>query len=352
MDNQKHGLTVRGDSLYCPLALSLESYWWCEPDCLHCYMRGLNYVWGKEYRPANPLALKRKLQNGLANKNPKSILAKLLAQKKTIRVGNKADPFQPVERELQVSSKSLVVLRKLRWTHVVQTRFTNILEESAGEAIRRAAKLKLITLMPVISPGLEKDWELLERKKTPPIDSRLDQIKKWVDKGIPLGVNGEPFIPGVHTPTDFENTLKRLKLVGVKSYNTYNFHFNPHVAKRLVDVPGIDIEKIWYYNQDAQWYPVLQKLLDLAKKYDILLGCPDFVNTGWDWEEPVNTCCGLHVQNPCTFNTHHFKKLKQQGFSDECILKKTWDGSGDYQTGESIIKGTCKENYSLKDIKK
>lgn len=346
----KHGLTVRGDSEYCPLPVSIESYWWCEPNCLHCFFRGLNHVWGKDLRPISLKALENKLRNGLKNTNPQSILAHVLSAKKTIRIGNKADPFQPCEREYLRSTGAMNILRSLNWSFIVQTRFTNVLEECGGEQIRKAHKKNLITILPIISPGLEKDWELFEQKNTPTIEERIKQISIWVQKGIPLGVNGEPFIPGFHTEKDFENTLKLLKSAGIKSYNTYNFHFTPHVAKRIVNVSGVDIEKIWEMNQDFNWKPIQRKLVELAKKHDIILGCPDFVNSGMDYIQRCNTCCGINVPNPCTYNSHFFKRLKQKGIPEEEILERTWDGSAEKKRGEEIVQGPKNKNfYTLKD---
>ena len=52
-----------------------------------------------------------------------------------------------------------------------------------------------------------------------------------------------------------------------------------------------------------------KKLIDLSKKYDIILGCPDFANSGWDFKEQSNTCCGVHVDNPCTWNVITWKRI-------------------------------------------
>jgi hypothetical protein len=120
-------------------------------------------------------------------------------------------------------------------------------------------------------------------------------------------VNGEPFIPGYHTVDQFEDTLKLLKAYGIKSYNTYNLHLNDFVAKNLHQI-GIYIEKIWYHNRDEEWRPILRQLIDLAQRYDIILGCPDFVNSG-SYTEQSNTCCGVTVPIPCTFNLMTWKKL-------------------------------------------
>jgi len=344
----KNSLTVRGDSLYCPLPLSLDSYGNCLVDCWHCYFRNLNYVWGEDLKPLDLEALDRKLHNGPLNKSPKTPLAHCLKNKTTIRFGNKADPFQPAEIEYRVSRQAINLLVKHDWTFVIQTRFTHILRQ-AEKNLMRAHSKNLVTVMPVISPGLDKDWEVLERKRTTPVNKRLSYLRKLKDQGVPVGVNGEPFIPGYHTVDDFEEALKLLKSYGINRYNTYNFHFNAFVAKRLHEI-GIDVEKIWYHNQDAQWKKVLPKLLDLGTKYEIKVGCPDFVNSGMGREEPANTCCGIDVPCPATFNTHHFKKLMQKGKSWEEILDATYDGSGDLETGLRVIRGEKCDFYTLGDV--
>jgi len=347
MELLKNSITIRGDSLYCPLSLSLDSYGNCLTDCHHCYLRNLNHVWGKELKPADLFLLEKKLITSLQNKFPKTTLSSALAHKKTIRWGNKTDPFQEAEKEHKISKEIFNILTKLDWTFVIQTRFTGIMMEYEKKIIR-AYKKNLITIMPVVSPGLEKDWEIFERKRTTPPLDRIKHLSYLQSLGIPGGVNGEPFIPGFHTEKDFEDTLKLLKAHKINRYNTYNFHFNAYVAKRLHSI-GVDIEKIWFYNQDKEWKKILPNLLEISKKYNIILGCPDFVNTGKDWVEKANTCCGVNVPNPCTFNSHHFKLCRQKGYSIEKTIKETNDGTGDFNDGLALINGTNKKMFNLKD---
>jgi hypothetical protein len=308
----------------------------------------LNQIWGQDLRPADPEAVRRKLENGLKNKNPKSTLAWALHHKKTLRLGNRTDPYQSAELSHKVSQRIQKILIDLQWTYVIQTRFLSNLQRDEN-LLLQASEKNLIIVMPVISPGAESDWDILERRGTTPIPRRLRLIKRWVRRGIPVGVNGEPFIPGYHTPTQFRDIIKRLKAVGVKSYNTYNLHFNDHVAKRLHSI-GVDIERIWYYNQDENWRPILKQLLQIAEDENIVLGCPDFVNSGWDWTERANTCCGIDVPNPSLFNSHHFKILKQLNVDEADIYKRTWEGIGDSETGCDIIYGNACDMYTIKDI--
>ena len=339
----------RGDCLYCPLPLSIDSYWNCLTDCHHCYFRRLNRTWGTDLRPADPEAVRRKLESGLKNKNPRSPLAAALSRKITIRIGNKTDPYQDAEREHRVTRRILEHLQDLNWSYVVQTRFPgNLLaDEDVFSRDRFGGNKALITIMPVISPGAERDWETFERKRTTPIDKRLRLCRRWIRAGYEVGVNGEPFIPGFHTVREFRDMLRRLKSHGIPSYNTYNFHWNDYVAKRLDDI-GVDIERIWYHNRDVHWKPILQQLLAAAKREGIRLGCPDFVNTGWRWKEEALTCCGINVQNPSTSNTHFWKLRLQEGETPEEILED-WNGIGDRETAGKILRGDKCDFYTMRD---
>jgi len=214
--------------------------------------------------------------------------------------------------------------------------------------IKRANELGLITLLPILTVGGDWDRQILEKGITPSIEERLKNVRECIQNKILLGVGGEPFIPGLHTPKMFRDILKQLKSVGVKSYNIYNLHFNDHVAKQLVNI-GLDIEKIWYHNQDAQWRPILSKLCEIADRLGIVLGCPDFVNTPHNYTAKSNTCCGISVPNPSRFNTDVWRKLLMKGKRPKWILKKTWEGIGDKEMGEKIVQGKTCKFYTMKD---
>jgi len=341
----RHGLSIRGDSLYCPLALSLDTYSNCLCDCWHCYLRRLNYVWGDALNPVNPEDLKRKLQNGLNNPKPKSSLAWALKRKVTIRFGNKSDPFQPIEETYRSSEAALRVLSDLKWSYVLQTRNTHILIQYEEIVVNNVGNF---VFLPIISPGAEMDWEVLERKRTTPISDRFKHIQKLKKQGVKVAVNGEPFIPGFHTVKMFEDTIKRLKSAGIKNYNTYNFHFNDFVAKRLLSI-GLDIEKIWEMNQDKEWKPILHQLCEIADRYDVILGCPDFVNVPRDRKNETNTCCGIDVQTPTTYNTHTWRNMLLVGVPIDQILEKTWDGIGNKKEGEKVLTGKTNKMYTMVD---
>lgn len=344
----KQGLTIRGDAAYCPLSLSLDSYGNCLTDCWHCYLRNLNHVWGQDLKPLDIENFERQLTNGLLNKRPKTPLAWALHHKKALRFGNKADPFETAELTYRTSLEVLNILWKKKWFAVIQTMHTSNMMEYEFNLVTMKDQ---IIVQPIISCGLEKDWQLLERERTTKPIMRLEDAEWLAKKGVNVAVNGEPFIPGFHTVQDFENMMKLLVRYKIKRYNIYNFHFNAFVAKRLHAI-GVDIEAIWFHNQDKQWKPILQKLIDKAKFYDIILGCPDFVNAGIDYKQGCNTCCGVDVPNPTTWNTHTWIRMIQEGYTTDQIIRATWDGVGDREQGIKILTGESDKFYSIADAKK
>jgi len=334
--------------LYCPLPLSIDSYFNCLTYCYHCGFRRLNRTWGEDLRPADPLSIEKKLRSSVKNTNPKSYKAWALKNKITIRLGSRSDPYQEAERHYKITRQIVKILIKLEWSFVIQTRFLHNLMRDMD--LFFDDKKRLFVFLPVVSPGLERDWELFERKRTTSIEKRFYIIKQLLKRGFSVGVNGEPFIPGFHDYSDFRETLLRIKDCGVKSYNVYNLHFNDLVAKNLHKI-GVDIEKIWYYNQDSKWKKILKRLLQISEKENMILGCPDFVNTGWKWKEKANTCCGINVLAPSTFNTHHWKKRLQNGEKDwRKILQESFQGFGDKNLAEKIIKGQETKFYTFNDV--
>jgi len=347
MKEYKKPFSIRGDSFYCPLPFSLDPYWNCSIDCVHCYLRKLNFIWGKEQRAASMNEIVKKLVNGLVNKKPRSPLAFAIKKRKTVRLGNKTDPFQPIEEKKKISKKSLRVLKSLDFSVVIQTKSTELMMKIALDEVLSLGQKVIV--MPVISPGLEMDWEVFENKRsTHPIE-RLKHLRELSRLGVKVGVNGEPFIPGYHTFRDFRRTLSVLKEYSIPSYNTYHLHYEAFNAKRLHSI-GVDIEKIWYYSQPHRWRKILHELINIAREKEIILGCPDWVNSG-DYIEKSNTCCGIDVPNPCTFNVITWKRMKMKNprLKKTDIIFHTSDGVGDFKTGWDIMFDKRREFYTAKD---
>ena len=339
---------MREDNLYCPLPFSLEVYWTCEADCSYCIARRLNHIWGNVQKVTNPQNLEKKLKNALLNQNPKSVITQALAKKKAFYIGRKADPYQPIELETKATQEIIKILGKLEWGAVLCTKYTTNLERDFDLICKNK---KYISILTEVTVGLEQDWELFENKRTSPINDRLILLKKLQDKGVNVGVRGEPFIPGFHKYSEFRETLKRIKSMGLKSFNTYNLHMNEHNMKRLLEL-GVDIERVWELNQDERWGSIQKKLCRIANDENMILGCPDFVNVPKNWYPCVNTCCGINVYNAFTFNTHKWRNLILDGVPAEYIINNTWEEIGCSKQkiqAKTILTKDSKEFYTFKN---
>lgn len=347
MKEYKNPICIRHNHLSCPLPLTLESYWVCEAECLHCPGRKLNEIWGKEQRVTNPQQVKQKLINALKNSQPRSSVAKALSKKKTLWIGRKADPYQPLEAKKHITRKLIEILNIMKWSFIVCSRYTEYMKSDTY-----LFKEGKSTLLVEITPGGESDWSLFEHERTTPVEDRLKAAARWNKAGIHVGIRGEPFIPGYHTFKQFRIMLRRLKSHGLYSYNTYNLHLNEHNA-RCLNNAGLDIEKIWHHNQDALWRPIQQKLCEIADKENIILGCPDWVNIPAGWQCKTNTCCGVNITRPFTFNTHTWRRLLLRGKKYKRVWKQTWEGIGtteDQLKAKTIIYGGINKNqYTMRD---
>ena len=344
----KSPICIRGTHLNCPLPLTLESYWACEANCLHCMGRRLNQIWGEEQRITDPEKVRQKLIQSQKNNNPKSPLAVALKLKKVFWLGRKSDPYQPIELEQGVTRSLVSTLIDMEWPFIICSRYIQNAMRDEDQFIRGKSWL---TFLVELTPGGEQDWEFFEFGRTTPPLKRLQIARRWASQGIRVGVRGEPFIPGYHTTAQFRDTLRLIKSFGMTSYNTYNLHMNEYTLKRFHEI-GLDIERIWEYNQDGLWRPIQQELCSIADEEGITLGCPDFVNTHPAWKSQTNTCCGVNIENAFTFNTHVWRQEIQAGKDKKQILGSTWEGIGtpeDQNIAESIVCGKTKELYTMED---
>ena len=286
----------------------------------------------------------------------KSPLANAIRARKTVYVGAKTDPYQPAEEKYEATREALSVLLSNGFSIVVATKFPTRAKRDAGLFVLYR---DMVTIMPIISPGWGADWAKLEYGRTEHPDSRLAAAVWWRARGFNVGINGEPFIPGFHAEEDFRTAIRRIRETGIKSYNTYNLHFNDWNAKAL-HAAGVDVDDIFVGNRDTRsdfslaenWSDILPHLIAIANDEHMILGCPDFVNSG-SYTEPVgiNTCCGLRVPNPCTMNFMTWKRLRAAGLDDDEIISKTNDGVGDAEDAARFLKDGAKDRFTLKDVR-
>lgn len=174
-----------------PFDFSLNPYRGCEHGCIYCYARPthefLGFSAGVDFE--RKILVKHRAPELL-----RSALSRPGWKGRLLGLSGVTDPYQPVERRLQITRKCLEVLRDFRnpvtivtKNHLV-TRDVDLLQELAQHKAVRVT-LSITSLRPSLQ-------RLMEPRTSSPTN-RLRAIETLAEKGIPVGVNIAPVIPGL-----------------------------------------------------------------------------------------------------------------------------------------------------------
>ena len=177
-----------------PFEASLNPYRGCEHGCAYCYARPFHEYLGL----SAGLDFETKL---FVKEDAPELLRRELAsprwQPKLLVLSGVTDPYQPVERKLQLTRACLKVLAAFRNPVSIITKnhlATRDIDLLAPLAREHAASvyLSITTLDPELQRTLEP------RAASP--QRRLDAVRALSEAGIPTGVMVAPVIPGLTEP--------------------------------------------------------------------------------------------------------------------------------------------------------
>lgn len=270
MDEYQSMVGFRTNWFVCPLPLGCDTYGNCEYQCPMCYCRKLdNHTWKKPFRPGSlenfKKAFKPYMDSGIA-----------------LKIGSKSDPYPKVESSKKVTRDVLKYLNDINYPFLVNTRGTGYLRD-----------LDYIDHLFVGIPILPQEKAIFfEGDKLPSITERWFAAKTASLNGIEVVVNSEPLFP--FNGEQLNNFLECCLEAEVKAINFYHFNFDHYNIQKLLD-NNLTTEILTmlseFYEYDLyEWAG--RKLIREAKKCDIGIGAPDWVNFPWD--TTTTTCCGFN----------------------------------------------------------
>ena len=191
IDSSK-SILARNDSPDIPFTYSLNPYRGCEHGCIYCYARPSHEHLGF----SAGLDFETKI---VVKKHAPTLLAETFERKtwkpQPIALSGNTDPYQPIERKLQITRKCLKVFEDYRnpvsiitKNHLV-TRDIDILAPMAEMNLVRVA-VSVTSLRPDIIHSMEP--------RTSRPDARLAAIRALRGAGIPVTVMVAPVIPGLN----------------------------------------------------------------------------------------------------------------------------------------------------------
>src|SRR6059036_3868581 len=174
---------------------SLNPYRGCEHGCIYCYARPTHEYLGF----SAGLDFESKIM--IKTNAPELLRVELESQRwepQTLVLSGVTDPYQPVERKLQITRGCLDVLAQFRNPVAIITK--NRLVTRDVDLLRELADCKAVAVnisVTSLDPNLQR---VLEPRTSSP-EARLDTIRQLRAAKIPVGVMVAPIIPGL---TDHE----------------------------------------------------------------------------------------------------------------------------------------------------
>jgi DNA repair photolyase len=188
-------IIARNDSPDVPFSQSINPYRGCEHGCVYCYARpshahldlspGLDFETRLFYKRDAAALLRKALSRPGYQCSP-------------IALGANTDPYQPIEREHQVTRSIIAVLGEFRHPLTIVTKGTGVLRDL--DLLQPMAAQGLVQVMVSITSLDAAIKRTLEPRAAGP-SARLKAVRQLNEAGIPTGVMVAPIIPAI---TDHE----------------------------------------------------------------------------------------------------------------------------------------------------
>jgi DNA repair photolyase len=183
-----------------PFSQSINAYRGCEHGCIYCYARPSH-----AYLDLSPgLDFETKL---MAKPNAATLLRKELQAKNyqcsAISLGANTDPYQPIEKQYQITREVLEVLYEHKHPCTIVTKSAMV--ERDIDILQKLAKDNLVSVTVSITTLRAELARTLEPRASTP-KRRLQAIQTLAENDIPVGVFVAPVIP-VLTDIEMESII-------------------------------------------------------------------------------------------------------------------------------------------------
>lgn len=283
---------------------SINAYRGCEHGCIYCFARpthayqglsaGLDFETKLFVKPDAPELLAREL-------------AQPRYQPRTIAMGTNTDPYQPIERQHEITRRILQVLSDFGHPVAIVTksalvaRDIDILAPMAEKGLAKVA-ISVTTLDPHLA-------RLMEPRAAAP-HRRLATIQRLSEAGIPTAVLSAPLIPALND-SEIERILDAAKFAGATEAGYVTLRLPLEIA---------DLFKEWlvtHFPDKARHVMALVREMHGGKDYDSTFGKRGRGDGPYAWTlgrrfEIAAKRLGLNARSH-KLSTAHFRRPVQAG---------------------------------------
>jgi DNA repair photolyase len=269
----------RCDSDRVPFDWTINPYRGCEFGCTYCYAR-----YTHEYMEIDGAEFERKifvkkdaavlLAGDISRKYSYASKASSYTEAEHIAIGTATDPYQPAEREYQVTRACLEELAKREGLSVsIVTKSNQVVRDiDVLRVISGKSALSINLTITTLRPRLAR---LLEPRAPRP-DLRLSAVKQLRDAGLNVGVSACPLLPGINEE-ELEPIAAACKGAGAQWFFSGVLFLMPTSAKQFLPFIRKKFPKL--ARQYEQWYTangyapeeyrkkISQRVADIRQKF-------------------------------------------------------------------------------------
>ena len=172
---------------------SLNPYQGCEHGCAYCFARPTHEYWGF----SAGVDFERKI---MIKENAPELLEKFFKKKgyvpKTIVMSGNTDPYQPIERKLEITRKLLQKFLDFRHPVSIITKNALILRDL--DLLVKLREMNLISVNLSI-PTINEDLRKVMEPRTSSVKNKLKAVEILSKNSIPVNVMVAPVIPALNS---------------------------------------------------------------------------------------------------------------------------------------------------------
>lgn len=193
-----------------PLNWSINPYQGCEHGCIYCYARESHNYWGY----GAGLDFERKI---LVKRDAAMLLRKTFMKRtwkgEPIMLSGNTDPYQPVERRLNITKELLVTMLEFRNPVGIITKNALVLRDI--DLLQELSSLGIVKVN-ISLTTLNEDLRRRMEPRTATGRQRLKVIEGLSKKGIPVNVLCAPLVPGLNAE-ELPTLMKEAAAHGARS---------------------------------------------------------------------------------------------------------------------------------------
>src|ERR1700722_9907928 len=196
-----------------PFDWTLNPYRGCEFGCKYCYAR-YTHEFMEMWDGAD---FERKI---FAKTNAPALLraeiAKARDRGQSIALGTATDPYQPAEKQFEITRRMLEVFASFEGLEFsITTKSVLILRDL--DLLREIARKQRFSIQLTVTTTDERLARLLEPKAPTPA-KRLEAVSRLSEAGIRVSVNAMPILPGItDDPKALDELARQAALAGARS---------------------------------------------------------------------------------------------------------------------------------------